>query len=59
MAKINIFSMSQFVQLAASILTLLLVLFGFYIMFGGLNTNNDEIHFSVNPRTGKIKRRWL
>lgn len=59
MAKINVFSMSQFVQLTGSILTLLLVLFGFYIMFGGLNKNNDETHFSVNRRTGKIKRRWL
>ena len=58
LAKINVFSMSQFVQLSGLLLALLLALFGFYIMFGGLNKNNDEIHFSVNPKTGKVKRRW-
>jgi|SRR5665647_1564189 len=58
LAKINVFSMTHFIQLATSLLTLLLVLFGFYIMFGGLNKNNDEIHFSINPKTGKVKRRW-
>ena len=59
LAKIDIFTMTQFIQLATSLLTLLLMLFGFYIMFGGLNKNNDEIHFSVNRKTGKFKRRWL
>lgn len=59
LAKMNVFTMAQFIQLAASLLALLLALFGFYIMFGGLNKNNDEIHFSVNRKTGKLKRKWL
>ena len=59
LVKMNLFSVPQFYQLSASLLALLLVLFGFYIMFGGLNKNNDEVHFSVNRKTGKLKRRWL
>ncbi len=59
LAKMNFFTMTQFIQLSASLLALLLALFGFYIMFGGLNKNNDEIHFSINPKTGRIKRKWL
>lgn len=59
LAKMNFFTMSQFIQLSGSLLALLLALFGFYIMFGGLNRNNDEIHFSINPKTGRIKRKWL
>lgn len=59
LAKINLFTMPQFIQLATSLFALLLALFGFYVMFGGLNNNNDEIHFSVNRKTGKLKRKWL
>jgi len=59
LAKMNFFTMAQFIQLSGSLLALLLVLFGFYIMFGGLSKNNDEIHFSINPKTGRIKRKWL
>lgn len=58
LAKMNLFSMSQFVQMAAALFAMLIILFGFYIMFGGLNKDRDEIHFSVNRKTGKIKRRW-
>ena len=59
MVKINLFSMSQFYQTAGSLLALIIALFGFYVMFGGLNKNNDEVHFSVNRKTGKLKRKWL
>lgn len=58
LAKMNLFTMQEFMQIAASLFALLLALFGFYVMFGGLNNNNDEIHFSINPKTGKVKRRW-
>lgn len=58
-AKMNFITKAQFFQSSGSLLALLLALFGFYIMFGGLNKNNDEIHFSINPKTGRIKRRWL
>lgn len=59
LAKMNLVTMTQFIQLATSLFALLLALFGFYVMFGGLNNNNDEIHFSVNRKTGKLKRKWL
>jgi len=59
LAKMDLFSMQEFMQIAVSLFALLLALFGFYVMFGGLNNNNDEIHFSINPKKGKIKRRFL
>lgn len=59
LAKMHVFTMVEFIQAAGLLLALLLALFGFYIMFGGLNSNNDEVHFSVNRKTGRLKRRWL
>lgn len=59
LAKMNFVNMTQFIQLATSVLALLIALFGFYVMFGGLNQNNDEVHFSINRKTGKLKRKWL
>ena len=59
LAKMHVFTMGEFMQTAGLLLALLLALFGFYIMFGGLNSNNDEVHFSVNRKTGRLKRRWL
>jgi len=59
LAKMDLFTMQEFMQVAVSLFALLLSLFVFNVMFGELNKNNDEIHFSINPKTGKIKRRWL
>ena len=59
LAKMHVFTMEEFIQTAGLLLALLLALFGFYIMFGGLNNNNDEVHFSVNRKTGRLKRKWL
>ena len=52
-----IYSNQQFVALMGSIGALLLMLFGFFIMFGGLRKNNNEINISINSKTGKIKRK--
>ena len=52
-----VYSNQQFVALVGSIGTLLLTLFGFFIMIGGLRKNNNEINISINSKTGKIKRK--
>jgi len=59
LAKMNLLSKSQAIQLGSSLLALIIMLFGLYVMFGGLNKNNDEIHFSINRKTGRLKRKWL
>lgn len=59
LAKLNVYTIAEGIQLAGYLFALLLALFGFYVMFGGLNKNNDEAHFTINRKTGKLKRRWL
>ncbi len=56
--KIALISNQQFIQIASFTGTLLIMLFGIYVMFGGMRKDKDEIHFSINPKTGKLKRRW-
>ena len=58
-AKINLISIQQFKELSYLVGAIVIALFGFYVMFGGMKKNNDEIHLSINPKTGKVKRRWF
>jgi len=59
LAKINLISIRQFKDTATYITVILITLFGIYVMFGGLNKNKDDIHLTLNRKTGKLKRRWF
>jgi len=53
------YNMNDFRSLLQPILTLLVALFGIYLMvrsfFG--SSSNDEEHFTYNKKTGKLKRK--
>lgn len=54
------YNMKDFLSLLQPILTLLIALFGIYIMvrslFGG-GSKNDEEHFIYNKKTGRLKKK--
>lgn len=54
------YNMNDFMSLLQPILTLLVALFGMYIMLRGFfksGSSNDEEHFTYNKKTGKLKKK--
>jgi len=54
------YNMNDFMSLLQPILTLLVVLFGIYIIIRGLFKNrnsDDEVHFIYDKKTGKLKKK--
>jgi hypothetical protein len=52
------YSTNDMISLIQPILILLVALFGIYIMVRGFfRKDDDEIHLTINPKTGKVKKR--
>lgn len=59
LVKTEVITSKQGVEFAGAIMTLLIVLLGIYVMLGSPGRKSDEVDFTFNKRTGRIKRKWF